>query len=114
VPWRDALQEVCQRTSGQPVDWWLTGSAALAVRGVLVEPGDLDLVCDAQGATILGDLFCDTLIEPVVPAGEEGSATGAAAPFAVPGSSGSATPGPSWMRRCRSTSGRWPPRGWRL
>lgn len=72
VPWRDALREVCQRTSGQPVDWWLTGSAALAVRGVPVEPGDLDLVCDARGATILGDLFCDTLIEPVVPVGEEG------------------------------------------
>jgi hypothetical protein len=71
VPWRDALREVCQRTSGQPVDWWLTGSAALAVRGVPVEPGDLDLVCDAQGATVLGDLFRDTLIEPVVPAGEE-------------------------------------------
>src|SRR5580704_7993752 len=50
VPWRDALQEVCQRTSGQPVDWWLTGSAALAVRGVPVDPGDLDLVCDGQGA----------------------------------------------------------------
>ena len=33
IPWRDALRELCQRTSGQPVNWWLTGSAALAVRG---------------------------------------------------------------------------------
>jgi hypothetical protein len=42
------------------------------VRGVPVEPGDLDLVCDAQGAAVLGDLFSDTLIEPAVPEGEAG------------------------------------------
>jgi hypothetical protein len=69
VPWLDALREVCRRTTGQPVAWWLTGSAALAVRGAPIEPGDLDLVCGSQDAAVLGDLFSDALLEPVLPAG---------------------------------------------
>jgi hypothetical protein len=68
VPWRAALRELCRRTDGQPVSWWLTGSAALAVRGAPIEPGDLDLVCDVPDAVALGDLFADCLLEPVVPA----------------------------------------------
>jgi hypothetical protein len=67
IPWRDALRELCRRTDGQPVDWWLTGSAALAVRGAAIEPGDLDLVCGASDAVALGDLFSDALVEPVAP-----------------------------------------------
>ena len=65
VPWRDALRELCQRTIGQPVSWWLAGSTALAVRGAPIEPGDLDIICDAGDAITLGELFSDSLIEPV-------------------------------------------------
>jgi len=65
VPWRDALREVCQRTTGRPVSWWLAGSAALAVRGAPIEPGDLDVICDTGDAVTIGELFSDSLIEPV-------------------------------------------------
>ena len=65
VPWRDALRELCQRTTGRPVSWWLAGSTALAVRGASIEPGDLDVVCDAGDAVTIGELFSDSLIEPV-------------------------------------------------
>lgn len=65
VPWRDALRELCQRTVGQPVSWWLAGSTALAVRGAPIEAGDLDVVCTAGDAVTLGELFSDSLIEPV-------------------------------------------------
>jgi hypothetical protein len=65
VPWRDALRELCQRTTGRPVSWWLAGSTALAVRGAPIEPGDLDIVCDAGDAVTIGELFSDSLIEPV-------------------------------------------------
>jgi hypothetical protein len=76
VPWRDALRELCLRTDNDrssgdqpaPIQWWLTGSAALAVRGAAIEPGDLDLVCGAGDAVALGELFSDSLIEPVAPA----------------------------------------------
>jgi hypothetical protein len=65
VPWREALCEVCERTADIGLDWWLTGSAALAVRGAPIEPGDLDLVCTAKEAVRLGEIFADALIEPV-------------------------------------------------
>jgi len=65
VPWREALSELCRRTSGIECDWWLTGSAALAVRGAPIEPGDLDLVCSGDAALHLGRVFADAMIEPV-------------------------------------------------
>jgi hypothetical protein len=68
VPWQDALAEVCRRLNGAGVPWWLTGSAALAARGIAVTPGDLDLVVSDEGAHRVGDLLLDGLIEPVAPA----------------------------------------------
>jgi hypothetical protein len=41
APWPEALAEVATRLGG--IDWWLAGSAALAVRGIDVAPRDLDL-----------------------------------------------------------------------
>jgi hypothetical protein len=71
VPWRAALRELCQRTQGHGVDWWLAGSAALAVRGVPLRPGDLDLVCSVADVRRLGELLADVLIEPVAPSVNE-------------------------------------------
>jgi hypothetical protein len=65
VPWREALRELCDRTGRGRLGWWLTGSAAPAVRGAPIEPGDLDLVCTAEEAVRLGEVFADALIEPV-------------------------------------------------
>ena len=65
VPWQEALELVCRRLTDARVDWWLTGSGALAVRGVAVTPGDLDLVVAAEDACRVGDLLLDGLIEPV-------------------------------------------------
>ncbi len=70
VPWREALRELCERTAGGRAGWWLTGSAALAVRGAPIEPGDLDLVCTAEEAFRLGEVFADALIEPVARSGD--------------------------------------------
>ncbi len=67
VPWERALESVIQRVEGQAINWWLVGSAALAVRGLAVTPGDVDLVVDDAGARQLGELLLDDLIEPVVP-----------------------------------------------
>jgi hypothetical protein len=66
VPWRETLHELCQRAGDLESEWWLTGSTALAVRGVSIEPGDVDLVCSDRGAVTLGTVFADALIEPVV------------------------------------------------
>lgn len=67
VPWERALETFLRLVEGQGIDWWLVGSAALAVRGLDVTPGDLDLSVDDAGARRLGALLLDYLIEPVVP-----------------------------------------------
>ena len=56
VPWSSALEVVCTRLATRSVDWWLTGSAALAVRGVAVRPRDLDLVVAGEHARVRGRL----------------------------------------------------------
>jgi hypothetical protein len=69
VPWQAALEEVCRRLLGGGVDWWLCGSAALAVRGAAVIPRDLDRVVADADAVAVGELLADGLIEPVCRAG---------------------------------------------
>jgi hypothetical protein len=66
VPWQDALAEVCRRFIPAGVDWWLAGSAALAVRGAPLIPGDLDLIVSGPDSIRAGSLLADGLIEPVV------------------------------------------------
>ena len=67
APWDDALEEFLRRIGGAEVDWWLTGSAALAVRGAEVAPRDLDLVTDDAGAQLLAERLVDVLVEPLQP-----------------------------------------------
>lgn len=63
VPWDEALTEFLRRVEGSGLDWFLSGSGALAVRGLDVSPGDLDfVVADAQATGLLLD---DLLVEPV-------------------------------------------------
>lgn len=66
VPWERALSAFLSATAGQPINWWLVGSAALAVRGVDIAPQDLDIATDGIGAQRLGELLLDFLVEPVV------------------------------------------------
>jgi hypothetical protein len=63
VPWDVALEEFVARVAGTGLDWWLYGSAALAVRGMDIVPGDLDFAVD--DAHHAGRIFNDLLVEPV-------------------------------------------------
>jgi hypothetical protein len=65
VPWEEALRALLERIEGKNVNWWLVGSAALAVRGLKVIPHDIDLSVDDASAYTLGILLDDYLIEPV-------------------------------------------------
>lgn len=66
APWRDALLGTIRRLEGAGIDWWLTGSAALAVRGLAVAPRDVDLVVSEADAPHLARAFEDAAIEPPV------------------------------------------------
>lgn len=61
VSWQHALETMCTRADG--VHWWLYGSVALAVRGLPVSPGDVDVA--VPDALELGERLADMLIEPV-------------------------------------------------
>jgi hypothetical protein len=67
VPWQNALREAVRRLDDGGVEWWLTGSAALAVRGIPAVPRDLDLVVSDHGAAGAATALHDVLIEPAVP-----------------------------------------------
>lgn len=67
ILWEKSLLSFCEITAGVDIDWWLTGSAALAVRGLDVGPRDLDLVVDEPGAYRLSELLLDYLVEPLQP-----------------------------------------------
>jgi hypothetical protein len=66
APWQRALRETARRLDGAGVEWWLAGSAALAVRGIDVVPRDLDLILSDEGAAAAAAAFDDVLIEPAV------------------------------------------------
>ncbi len=69
VPWQDALDEVCRRfAEAGGVDWFLGGSAALAVRGAPISPHDLDLIISEKDSVRAGELFADCILEPVATA----------------------------------------------
>lgn len=63
VQWETALDLMIDRLEGTGIEWWLYGSAALAVRGARVSPGDVDFA--VSNAIRTGELFEDFLVEPV-------------------------------------------------
>ncbi len=63
VPWEDALSEFLRRVRGTALRWWLYGSAALAIRGLTIEPGDIDV--NVSDTWLAGRLFDDVLVGPV-------------------------------------------------
>lgn len=64
VPWEDALLTFITRARGSDLRWWLYGSAALAVRGFDVEPGDIDI--NVSDATLAGRIFNDLMVTPTL------------------------------------------------
>jgi hypothetical protein len=62
VPWEDALSELAARLDGTGIDWFVVGSAALAVRGIDVGPRDVDFVTTDHARVVAA--LADALIEP--------------------------------------------------
>jgi len=65
VPWESALEEFCRRVQGSNLSWWLTGSCAACVRGVELNPHDVDIMIDSRHCSLVEDLFSDEIIEPI-------------------------------------------------
>jgi hypothetical protein len=62
TPWQDAVRRFSHAAMG--MDWCLVGSAALAVRGIDVTPGDVDIVVASTDFTRVAQVLDDHLVEP--------------------------------------------------
>lgn len=65
IHWEQALEALIQLIGDEPIDWWIIGSGALAVRGIDVEPHDIDIVTDEAGAARLYALLENYIVEPL-------------------------------------------------
>lgn len=65
VRWDRILERFLDILGSHTVDWCLVGSVALAVRGLDVAPGDVDLVTSAEGSEHLDEILRDYRIEPL-------------------------------------------------
>jgi hypothetical protein len=63
--WAAALRDLLSRAGQAPVQIAVVGSVALAVRGVDVRPGDIDVLTTMEGADALGEAYRDVLVVPV-------------------------------------------------
>ena len=66
VPWEMALKSFCQIINGKDINWWLTGSCATCIRGIELNPHDLDIMIDSKNVDELTELFSNYLIEPII------------------------------------------------
>ena len=71
VPFDEALRELLRKVSDplqtEGIEWYVGGSAAVALAGGAAPPRDLDLGTTRDGVDRLGELLAEYLVEPVAP-----------------------------------------------
>lgn len=61
----DVLRKLHTKLEDEGLDWALVGSLGLAIRGVPVEPRDVDIMTDKASAYRIEQLFSDSVASPV-------------------------------------------------
>lgn len=69
IPWEKALLAFSERINQFDIDWWLTGSCAACIRGIPLNPHDVDIMVDSKDVEQLNNLFSDWMIEPFIDTG---------------------------------------------
>lgn len=59
------LRKLYERLKNRDVNWVITGSLGFALQGVPVEPHDIDVQTDREGAYEIERLFSEFVVEPV-------------------------------------------------
>jgi hypothetical protein len=67
--WETGLAWIAEILDGIEADWFLLGSAALAVRGIEVRPGGIDVAIDEADADRLGPHVDAGVLRPVIDSG---------------------------------------------
>lgn len=52
-----ALQTICRRLKDHDIKWTLVGSASLVLQGVAIQPQDIDILTDKEGAYEVNKVF---------------------------------------------------------
>ena len=99
--WVGPLEDLVHRAAQARVPVAVIGSAALAVRGVDVRPGDIDVITTEEGSDALADSYQETLVMPVATVPGFGRFGRAFTP-------GSAWSGSATRSGSRKARGRWP------
>lgn len=63
--WEEALLDFADRVTGTDIDWWLTGSCATCLRGVGIQPHDVDIMLHSQAIDKVNELLGDCIVEPI-------------------------------------------------
>lgn len=66
IPWDKALFEFSRAVDGTGIKWWLAGSCAVCLRGIPLQPHDVDIMVESADVDLISDIFSDYLIEPIV------------------------------------------------
>jgi hypothetical protein len=56
---------LCDRLDDTEITWAVTASTNLALRGIPVEPGDIDVITDGRGAEAIERRFADQVVNEV-------------------------------------------------
>lgn len=66
VPWESGLLQFIARVRDSGIRWWLTGSCAVCLRGIDLNPHDVDIMVDSADIPRLMDIFAGDIFEPIV------------------------------------------------
>jgi hypothetical protein len=60
-----ALKVLTQKFDKENIKWVIVGSASLALQGVKVKPGDIDIMTDKEGSEKMNTILAEYLIRPI-------------------------------------------------
>lgn len=66
VKWEKALLSFINKVKDYDIEWWLTGSCALAVRGISTMPHDVDIMLNSKDIDKIKNIFSDFIVEPII------------------------------------------------
>lgn len=64
--WEEALLDFVNKLDGTDIDWWLTGSCATCLRGIAIEPHDIDIMLHSEDIYKINEIFADYIVEPIM------------------------------------------------
>ena len=63
--YRQTIRQIHSSLRDESIDWAITGSAALAIHGIDVQVGDIDIQSDESGIYVIEKLFANDIVRAV-------------------------------------------------